>query len=362
MGAYLSQPITEKESTDGEDGKFKYGTTAMQGWRTNMEDAHSTVLGLDENTAFFAVFDGHGGKEVSLYCSRHLHEEFKKTQAYKSGDLKQALIDSFLVMDVNMIHESGREELTELMGRGGAKEGVSDLNAKMRAAILARARQGADMDDLLDGDDEDERPWEGPQAGSTCVVAVVRGDQLIVANAGDSRAVLSRQGNVVALSRDHKPMEEDERERIQKAGGFVQEGRVNGSLALSRAIGDLEYKQGSMSPADQIVTAYPELMECRLVEGDEFMVIACDGIWDVMSSQRCVDFVRERLTTSVALSKICEEMCDECMAPDTKGSGIGCDNMSVVIVVFKQLCYFTGNDGSEQLRPRKVTIPDPGNP
>ena len=83
-------------------------------------------------------------------------------------------------------------------------------------------------------------------------------------------------------TRTHTPpyaTEEDERERIQKAGGFVQEGRVNGSLALSRAIGDLEYKQGSMSPADQIVTAYPELMECRLVEGDEFMVIACDGIW-----------------------------------------------------------------------------------
>jgi len=64
MGAYLSQPITDKESTDGEDAKFKYGTTAMQGWRTNMEDAHSTVLGLDEDTAFFGVYDGHGGKEV----------------------------------------------------------------------------------------------------------------------------------------------------------------------------------------------------------------------------------------------------------------------------------------------------------
>lgn len=363
MGAYLSQPITEKESTDGEDGKFKYGTTAMQGWRTNMEDAHSTVLGLDENTAFFGVFDGHGGKEVALYCSRHLHEEFKKNQAYKEGDLKQALIDSFLAMDVNMVHESGREELTELMGRGGAKEGVSDLNAKMRAAILARARQGADMDDLLDGDDEEERPWEGPQAGSTSVVAVVRGDQLIVANAGDSRAVLSRQGQAVPLSRDHKPMDEDERERIQKAGGFVQEGRVNGSLALSRAIGDLEYKQGkSLSPAEQIVTAHPELTEHTLSEGDEFIVLACDGIWDVMTSQRCIDFVRERLNASKPLSKICEELCDECIAPDTKGSGIGCDNMSVVIVVLKHLCYTTGGDGTQQLRPRQVTIPDPGNP
>jgi serine/threonine protein phosphatase PrpC len=76
------------------------------------------------------------------------------------------------------------------------------------------------------------------------------GNKLVVANAGDSRAVLCRRGQAVEMSRDHKPMDEDERARIQKAGGFVQEGRVNGSLALSRAIGDLArlYKLNSVDP------------------------------------------------------------------------------------------------------------------
>jgi serine/threonine protein phosphatase PrpC len=185
------------------------------------------------------------------------------------------------------------------------------------------------------------------------VVAVVRGDKLVVANAGDSRAVLCRRGEAIDLSRDHKPTDEDERARIMKAGGFVSEGRVNGSLALSRAIGDLEYKRSKTLPArDQIVTAYPELTEQTIADGDEFIVIACDGIWDVLSSQQCVDYVRERVDADQPLSKICEDLADECMAPDTKGSGIGCDNMSVVIVLLKDTAFVPGADGKPVLRER----------
>jgi len=323
---------------------------------------------------------------VAIYTSRHLHEVFKTCDAYKRGDIPQGLIDAFLAMDINMLDISGKDELNELAGKsdGNGGQNGGDLSSKMRQAILARAR--ANGDDIDFEDEDADGPWEGPQAGSTCVVAVVRGDDLIVANAGDSRAVLCRRGTAVALSRDHKPMDDDERARIMNAGGFVQEGRVNGSLALSRAIGDLEYKQSkNLSARDQIVTAYPEIKECkleagdeflviacdgiwdvltsqqcvdyvrvRLDAGDEFLVIACDGIWDVLTSQQCVDYVRVRLDADVQLSKICEELADECMAPDTKGSGIGCDNMSVVIVLLKNTAFVPGADGKPALRPRSA--------
>lgn len=292
--------------------------------------------------------------QVAIYVSRHLHEVFRTNESYRKGDIPLALIESFLAMDSNMIHVSGRDELTELAGRGGDREGggFNDLSSKMRQALLARARANGEVDVALD-DAEGGRPWEGPQAGSTCVVAVVRGDNLVVANAGDSRAVLCRRGQAVEMSRDHKPMDEDERARITKAGGFVQEGRVNGSLALSRAIGDLEYKQSRTLPPDQqIVTAYPEIKTETIVAGDEFLVIACDGIWDVLTSQQCVDFVRQRLKHDEPISKICEALADECMAPDTKGSGIGCDNMSVVIVLLKNTAFVDGADGKLSLRER----------
>ena len=291
---------------------------------------------------------------MAVYVSRYLHEVFKESEAYKCGDVSQGLVDSFLAMDTNMIDVSARDELTALAGKGDDEPG--DVAEKMRRAIVARARlSGEDTRDFEDGDAASP-PWDGPRAGSTCVVAVIRNDTLTVANAGDSRAVLCRRGEAVALSRDHKPQDEAERARIQNAGGFVQEGRVNGSLALSRAIGDLEYKQSKSLPAnEQIVTAHPEITTTELQDGDEFLVIACDGIWDVLTNQQTVDFVRARLDADAPLSKICEQLADECMAPDTKGTGIGCDNMSVVIVLLKETAFVAGADGKRVLRERMVS-------
>jgi protein phosphatase PTC2/3 len=80
------------------------------------------------------------------------------------------------------------------------------------------------------------------------------------------------------LSFDHKPSNEGEKARIVSAGGFVDYGRVNGNLALSRAIGDFEFKrQGELSPEQQIVTALPDIITHELSNEDEFVVMACDG-------------------------------------------------------------------------------------
>ncbi len=160
---------------------------------------------------------------------------------------------------------------------------------------------------------------------------------LYVANAGDSRAVLCRAGGVAEdMSVDHKPTMEGEKARILAAGGFVADGRVKGSLALSRAIGDMEFKQTpGLGPEAQMVTAVPDVRCEPLRKGDEFLILACDGIWDVMSSQAAVTFVRARLAEGAAPADACAALCDACMAPDTHGVGLGCDNMSVVLCVFK---------------------------
>ncbi|KAK3092100.1 hypothetical protein FSP39_025155 [Pinctada imbricata] len=182
----------------------------------------------------------------------------------------------------------------------------------------------------------------GFDSGCTAVVAAIRDKQIVVANVGDSRCVVSRGGKALDLSFDHKPEDKEERERIEGAGGKVTEdGRVNGGLNLSRAIGDHFYKKNTEKSAkEQMITALPDIQTTELTEEDEFMVIACDGIWNYMTSQEVVDFVKEKLKNpenKKRLSKVCEEMFDYCLAPNTSGDGTGCDNMTCVIVDFEKM-------------------------
>ncbi|WOL08630.1 putative protein phosphatase 2C 60 [Canna indica] len=149
--------------------------------------------------------------------------------------------------------------------------------------------------------------FSGPASGSTACVAVIRNNQLIVANAGDSRCVLSRRGQAISLSRDHKPDLAEEKERILKAGGIIYAGRVNGSLNLARAIGDVEFKQNKFLSAEkQIVTCNPDITDVELTDDDDFLILACDGIWDCMSNEELVDFVNEQLRNESCLSAVCE--------------------------------------------------------
>ncbi len=125
--------------------------------------------------------------------------------------------------------------------------------------------------------------------------------------------VVSRKGTAIDMSYDHKPESEEETLRIIKAGGKVtDDGRVNGGLNLSRALGDHTYKQNqTLPPEEQMISPMPNVQHLELnpKEDDEFVVLACDGIWNSMSSQQVVDFVKERITTTSTLSKICEEVC-----------------------------------------------------
>ncbi|KHN79397.1 putative protein phosphatase 2C F42G9.1 [Toxocara canis] len=136
--------------------------------------------------------------------------------------------------------------------------------------------------------DEDEPAYSGPSgdtpgedSGTTACVLLLFKDKVIVANAGDSRAVLCRKGVAIDLSVDHKPEDDSERARIEAAGGEISiDGRVNGGLNLSRALGDHFYKKNDSLPLkDQMISAQPDVTLHPIEPDDEFVVVACDGIW-----------------------------------------------------------------------------------
>ena len=300
MGAYRSTPLTDKATETDSNPKYTVAASTMQGWRMTQEDAH--VMKINDNEAFLGVFDGHGGKEVAIYAAKHILDVLGSNANFTSGNFGPGLVETFFKLDEDMLTASGTEEL-------------SRIKEEHRTA-----------DDMFDA-----------QAGCTAVFAYLNQTTITVANAGDSRCVLSRNGQAVPMSFDHKPDDAPELARIKNAGGYVQDGRVQGNLNLSRCLGDFEYKKNfDIPPKDQMITADADIKTETLTPEDEFVILACDGVWDILSNQEAVDFVSQRIKTK-DVKDIVEDIFDRCIAADVASSGgLGCDNMTCIILKFNK--------------------------
>lgn len=269
---------------------IRYGLASMQGWRMEMEDAHSAVTGLPGHLSawsYFAVFDGHAGHSVSTRCAEELlgaivdTDDFKKLQPETAPTL---------------------EEIQK-----GIREGFLNLDQKMRHSLESNCED---------------------KSGSTAVCVLTSPSHFYFVNCGDSRSILIRDNVVVFSTTDHKPSNPDEKARITKAGGSVMIQRVNGSLAVSRSLGDYEYKNvKGVGPTEQLVSPEPEIsIVDRDEKSDQIIVLACDGVWDVMSNDDVANFVTQRMKVTENLIEIANEVIDTCFFKNSR------DNMSIVIV------------------------------
>jgi len=387
MGFVLSKPDTNKKLRGQDCPPYVvYGSASMQGWRVSMEDAHTTIANLPHApspSSYFAVYDGHGGRIVSRYASRHVHIELLKSPAFASGNIKEALSQSFIATDARMLTEEGVDELQAI-----ASTPESPTTSENPEDFLEKGLEGKPMWNQEETPTLAVSPISTDIAnlvGCTAVALYVDWGKNVMycANSGDSRCVISVKGVPEALSMDHKPDMDSEKTRIEKAGGFIRNGRVNGNLNLTRTLGDFEYKQGvGLKPGEQIISCVPDVVDHVLNEDCDFAVLGCDGIWDVLTNSACMNFIRRRLLPTTALtdeekalddsSRIQaaqdaakatseEETIDEwpgdvaesleellnmvaaqtmmhCLAPNIQ-CGIGCDNMTIVIVLFRQSTF-----------------------
>ncbi|KAG2448253.1 hypothetical protein HYH02_006837 [Chlamydomonas schloesseri] len=379
--------------SEGAGGGCKWAVGETQGRRGSMEDAHVVCLDADGDgsgrTALFAVFDGHSGGEVSAYCAQHIVEVLKAAPSYATGDLPAALKEAFLELDRRMQDPGSRPELAGYRQLAKAdKKTRQDLADKEPAAAAA----AKDVKDVAQGDQQQQQQqhgariverqerelevpapraevpppsrhavkrygmvdkdgrYVGPGAGSTAAVAVLRGDQLAVAHAGDSRVVLCENGVAQALTQDHKPDTPAERDRIYQAGLFVMQRpggvpRVGGSLAMSRAMGDVKFKAPELPPDRQAVTAAPDTTQVRLggsqaaAPGDpaaashpRLLVVACDGLWDVMERQQVCNFLELQLGTHGGdLRGAVRALVHEALRHDSAASAPTTDNVTVLV-------------------------------
>ena len=259
------------------------GHSDRPGWRLRMEDAVCVLPSFDETVglSLFAIFDGHGGDAAAKFCAARLGSTLRQVEPYGLGKFAEALRQTTLVLD-------------------------DDL----------RTRENAD------------------DSGAVGVVVVVSPENIFVANVGDARVVLAREGSApLALTKDHKARTHAaERARVERAGASLTEtGRVavpgvTGSLAVTRAFGDFTYK----TKACPAVVAEADVTTIkRDRETDRFLVLACDGVWDVLANDDVVKLVGGAIDGG-------EDDCDrlaEIVISRAFEMG-STDNISAVVVMF----------------------------
>ncbi|CDF39494.1 unnamed protein product [Chondrus crispus] len=293
----LNFHITEKPYKIEEEsfGGVMWSVASRRGRRrTNREDMFA-ILPFVEHLhgskalpiSVFAVFDGHGGQKVAQYASQRLPQLFLRKYE-NTCDVERALEWAFIQTDKEI-------------SAGNAEPSEDSLSAV--PVTLTRA------------------------CGTTATVVSLVGDQFTVAHVGDSRAVLSNlDGTVQRLFEDHKPGRRDEMERIESAGGLVVEVsgtfRVNGVLAVSRAIGDPELKQ--------FIIPRPDIFRFSLSGHEEFLVLASDGLWDNISDEECMEYVRKIISSEPADDSL-EEEAAKLLVQTAWDRGTN-DDISVIVV------------------------------
>ncbi|KZT40809.1 protein phosphatase 2C [Sistotremastrum suecicum HHB10207 ss-3] len=331
-----SKSITVAE---GIDTYGVLGVHDVQGSRATMEDAYSFVVDFAgiRGQGYFAIFDGHAGPEAAEWCGNHFHEQFLK-------DIQES--PSLPIPDVlNKTFHSVDSHLSTLSQTKGSSSGCTAVTAFLRVEdengrqVLTRSESPIEEESTTPDDASSEHqdvPSDKSQSGSvkkkssgskkirnavrSIVSSVSRSASpthstsntprsaspvrvLYTANAGDARAVLCRAGKAVRLTYDHKGADRQEAKRIQDAGGFVLNNRVNGVLAVTRSLGDSSMKE--------FVVGSPYTTETVLGDTDEFLILACDGLWDVASDQKACDLIRDDQDAAHAAHVLTQYAIDE---------------------------------------------------
>lgn len=436
----------DHESEGNTESAANNTTTPATPQTSSNENLHKKTRRIDlPGHSLFAVFDGHGGSFAAEYAGQNFCRVLSHQPAFvyyaeyvqnklaaescpsNSSDamtpaqqaqmdhkglaaLECALRDAFIELDREIFlkvqdavvkaqnayqqqeedqhnpdhneHGGGQESSNEQMNSNGNDENGENNNNHDKIAT----------------------PNPDEDSGTTAVVTILTPQWIVCANAGDSRAVYSKNNNqkdnscTIPLSYDHKPDDEAEERRIMDAGGEVRGGRVDGDLAVSRGLGDFRFKEAEpvlagqclwlqkvqhalsdkseeggtggarkkkrdskssenknmILPDDQKVSPVPDIIvQNRNRDLDEFIIVACDGIWDVQSNQQCVKLISDIFAEGESdLGLLCEEILDACLIMGSK------DNMTALVVKLPAQQVGNGGGVMERRTIRENTLED----
>lgn len=334
------------ESVPGARSTFRVGVTEDKNkkCRRTMEDTHaylynflstpapalsgkdssSTTSGasqassqnvVETDNGYFSIFDGHAGNFAADWCGKKVHLLLEDIiRKHPNTPIPELLDMTFTSVDQQLeklpLKNSGCTAVTAVLRW---EDRIPNPQSATGSTALAPAAAAAAKSEAKG--DQDAAPSQVTEA--KLKESATRQRVLYTANVGDARIVLCRNGKALRLSYDHKGSDENEGKRIAGAGGLILNNRVNGVLAVTRALGDAYMKD--------LVTGHPYTTETVIQpDMDEFLILACDGLWDVCSDQEAVDLIRN-IQDPQAASKV---LVDHALAR------FSTDNLSCMVVRF----------------------------
>ncbi|KAF9738937.1 hypothetical protein PMIN06_003572 [Paraphaeosphaeria minitans] len=282
---------------------------------------------VETDNGYFAIFDGHAGTFAADWCGKKLHLLLEETiRRNPNTPIPELLDQTFTLVD---------QQLEKLpLKNSGCTAVIAVLRWEDRVPNQASSTgstlfSAAAVKDVTEAGDKQSESTSTAASISTTegaqehpIEAKLRNDAsrqrvLYTANVGDARIVLCRNGRALRLSYDHKGSDDNEGRRVASAGGLILNNRVNGVLAVTRALGDAYMKD--------LVTGHPYTTETVIQpDQDEFLILACDGLWDVCSDQEAVDLVRGVHDPQVASKTLVEHAL----------ARFSTDNLSCMVVRF----------------------------
>ncbi|KAI5954527.1 MgPP2CL-1 [Candida jiufengensis] len=349
---------------------FKVGVAENKNstYRSKMEDVHTYIANFAERVdwGYFAIFDGHAGKDCARWCGNNLHTLLEQEidlelqdQSLTSNSRTQSPSDNS-TDNTNIPSPRGSESsVGESVDSTMSGDSLQSTGSSTSSTSSIPLNGKYDMKEHLykafvKADELIEKNGTGT-SGCTAAVAVLRWESeseedclidltnlkttqegstkkfdfiptknhkrmLYTSNVGDSRIILCRSGKPYRLSYDHKASDSNEINRIENSGGLILKNRVNGVLAVTRSLGDTYMKD--------LVLGKPFTTSTEINENDEFMIIACDGVWDVLSDLKACKFASDCFKKGLNTSETSKKLCQLAIDNSTM------DNVTVMIVQF----------------------------
>lgn len=306
--------------------RYDYGLSEEIGHRQTMEDACAIVQNLNIYNiptlgpqSFFGVFDGHGGHMASQFLSQNLHINIIEGLLSVYNDTRR------------FVEQSSIDTIDN-----------NEIDYSMLDTLISTTLKNV----FLETDNTFLNTSENSNHGSTATTALLLGNRVYCANVGDSRTLLCRNFSAYALSQDHKPSREDEAKRIKDAGGFIINNRVMGELAVSRAFGDCEFKKGIQSIIEEeggiinsedknwfepLITAEPDIEITQITKDDQFLLLACDGLYDVFTEEEIITFVKNDMGDHRDAQRCCQNLTHQAIRERNSR-----DNVSIILIILNK--------------------------